>query len=121
LQPDHFKAWFFIFTGLLFYIFGRSQFIFQFEVSAFIVILLGCFLLSHSWKSSHAMWFGFFFMIFMVPLPVTFVDMVTMPMKMAVSWASQAVLFKLGYPIARDGVILSIGQYQLLVADACAD
>jgi hypothetical protein len=26
----------------------------------------------------------------------------------------------LGYPIARDGVILSIGQYQLLVADACA-
>jgi len=120
LQPDHLKAWFFIFTGLLFYIFGRSQFIFQFEVSAFIVILLGCFLLKHSWKSSHAMWFAFFFMLFMVPLPVTFVDMVTMPMKMAVSWASQAVLFKLGYPIARDGVILTIGPYQLLVADACA-
>lgn len=119
-QPDHLKAWLFVMVGLLFYVFGRSQFIFQFEVTAFIVILLGCFLLTHSWKSSHAMWFAFFFMLFMVPLPVTFVDMVTMPMKMAVSWASQAVLFKLGYPIARDGVILSIGPYQLLVADACA-
>ena len=120
LQPDHLKAWLLILTGLLFYIFGRSQFIFQFEVSAFIVILFGCFLLTHSWKSSHTMWFAFFFMLFMVPLPVTFVDMVTMPMKMAVSWASQTVLFKLGYPIARDGVVLSIGPYQLLVADACA-
>jgi exosortase len=29
-------------------------------------------------------------------------------------------LFALGYPIAREGVILQMGQYQLLVADACA-
>jgi exosortase len=30
------------------------------------------------------------------------------------------VLYAVGYPIARSGVILQIGQYQLLVADACA-
>ena len=30
------------------------------------------------------------------------------------------ILFGVGYPIARTGVILQIGQYQLLVADACA-
>lgn len=41
-------------------------------------------------------------------------------MKMAVSYFAEAILFAAGYPIARSGVILQIGQYQLLVADACA-
>jgi exosortase len=30
------------------------------------------------------------------------------------------LLYAAGYPIARTGVILKVGQYQLLVADACA-
>jgi exosortase len=43
-----------------------------------------------------------------------------MPMKMAVSYVTEHILFWVGYPIARTGVILQVGQYQLLVADACA-
>ena len=49
-----------------------------------------------------------------------FVDAVTLPMKMAVSYVAESILFAAGYPIARTGVILQIGQYKLLVADACA-
>jgi exosortase len=30
------------------------------------------------------------------------------------------MLYAMGYPVARAGVILSVGPYQLLVADACA-
>jgi exosortase len=41
-------------------------------------------------------------------------------MKTAVSFVTENLLFALGYPIAREGVVLQIGQYQLLVADACA-
>jgi exosortase len=41
-------------------------------------------------------------------------------MKMAVSYVTETILFWFDYPIAREGVILQIGQYQLLVADACA-
>jgi len=33
---------------------------------------------------------------------------------------AEHILFWFGYPIARAGVILQIGQYKLLVADACA-
>jgi exosortase B len=65
-------------------------------------------------------WFPLFFMLFMLPLPGPFVDTVTMPMKMAVSWCAEHILFAAGYPIARSGVVLQVGQYQLLVADACA-
>ncbi len=59
-------------------------------------------------------------MIFLVPLPATMVDAITQPLKLAVSSVATTVLFAAGYPIARTGVILQIGQYQLLVADACA-
>jgi exosortase B len=65
-------------------------------------------------------WFPLFFMVFMVPLPGAFVDNVTMPMKLAVSYVAEHMLFWLGYPIGRTGVMLQIGQYKLLVADACA-
>ena len=30
------------------------------------------------------------------------------------------MLYSLGYPVGRSGVILTVGPYQLLVADACA-
>jgi len=64
--------------------------------------------------------FPLFFMLFLVPLPATMVDAVTQPLKLAVSSVATTILFGAGYPIARTGVILQIGQYQLLVADACA-
>jgi exosortase len=41
-------------------------------------------------------------------------------MKIAVSYVTETVLYHVGYPISRNGVILYMGQYQLLVADACA-
>jgi exosortase len=53
-------------------------------------------------------------------VPSVIVDAVTMPMKMAVSYATEHLLYWVGYPIARTGVILQIGPYQLMVADACA-
>jgi exosortase B len=64
--------------------------------------------------------FPLFFMLFLVPLPASLVDSITQPLKLAVSSVATSVLFNVGYPIARTGVILQIGQYQLLVADACA-
>jgi exosortase B len=66
------------------------------------------------------MWFPLFFMLFMIPLPGTVVTIFTMPMKMAVSYVTANILFWADYPIARNGVMLQIGQYQLMVADACA-
>jgi exosortase B len=106
--------------GLLLYALGRSQDIGVFEVGSSIWILIGIALLALGPKALKAQWFALFFMLFMVPLPSAIVDVVTMPMKMAVSYAAEHVLFWVGYPIGRNGVILQIGQYMLLVADACA-
>jgi exosortase B len=107
-------------VGLLAYILGRSQGIIAFEIASFILLLAAVLMLKCGRGALRVQWFAFFFMAFMVPLPGPLVGMLTMPMKMAVSWATEHLLFAAGYPIARSGVILQVGQYQLLVADACA-
>ncbi len=106
--------------GLLLYVVGRSQDILIFEVGSLIWLLAALLLLLRGSAALKAQWFPLFFMIFMIPLPGPLVDAVTMPMKMAVSYVAEYVLYWIGYPIARQGVILQIGQYKLLVADACA-
>lgn len=113
-------GWPIFILGLLCYILGRSQQLALFELIAFILILSSILLIKRGRGALAMLWFPFFFMLFMIPLPGALVSMLTMPMKMAVSYVVEHVLFWLDYPIARTGVILQIGQYQLLVADACA-
>lgn len=109
-----------LFLGLLSYVIGRSQEILLLEIGSQILVFSGVLLITRGLASLKAMWFPLFFVTFMIPLPSFFLDAVTMPMKMAVSYVAEHILYWFGYPIARSGVILQIGQYQLLVADACA-
>jgi len=118
--PTHWSGWFFFVFAVLLYALGRSQDILIFEVGSVIWLLIGIGLLTRGVAAVKAQWFALFFMLFMVPLPSQIVDLVTLPMKMAVSYVAEVVLFWVGYPIGRNGVILQIGQYMLLVADACA-
>jgi exosortase len=56
----------------------------------------------------------------MIPLPGVLVDAITGPLKQWISSIVVSLLYRVGYPIAQSGVVISIGQYQLLVADACS-
>lgn len=113
-------GWVVLFVALILYIIGRSQQILIFEISSFILILVAILLIKRGYIALKVMWFPLFFLLFMIPLPSQLVSFLTMPMKMAVSYVAEHILFWADYPIARNGVILQIGQYQLLVADACA-
>jgi exosortase B len=113
-------GWPLVVVALLLYAIGRSQAIGIFEVGSVVWLLAGLLLLLRGTAGLKAQWFALFFMLFMVPLPSQVVDLVTMPMKMAVSYVAENVLYLAGYPIGRNGVVLQIGQYMLLVADACA-
>lgn len=106
--------------GLLLFVLGRSQGVLLFEIGSVLWVLVAVILLMRGPRALKTVWFPLFFMLFMIPLPGVFVDAVTMPMKTAVSIVAEHVLYWAGYPIARTGVTLQIGPYQLLVADACA-
>lgn len=113
-------GWALLVVGLLAYALGRSQDILLFEVGSQIPVILGALLITRGTKAARALWFALFFLLFMIPLPGFFVDAVTGPLKQYISVIAEQVLYAAGYPIARSGVTLTVGQYQLLVADACS-
>jgi len=119
-RPLPWLAWPLLILGAAAYTLGRSQGIWLFEVGSSIVLVAACVLLLRGARHLRLIAFALFFMVFMVPLPGAVVDALTQPMKMAVSYVAEHVLYAAGYPISRTGVILQIGPYQLLVADACA-
>jgi len=65
-------------------------------------------------------WFPLVYMAFTLPPPDSVVAAVTQPIKIAISSGVVALLDLVGYPVASSGVTIQIGQYQLLVAAACA-
>ncbi len=107
-------------VGLLMYAVGRSQSIWLFEVGSQMVVLSALLLLFKGSAALRAAWFPIFFLIFMVPLPGPLVAAVTGPLKTGVSFIASEILFFVGYPVSRAGVILTVGPYLILVADACA-
>lgn len=119
-QPRPVLGWILFAAAMLLYVFGRSQRILSAQTLSVVLLLPSLLLLLRGPRQLRAALFPLFFMIFLVPLPGAMVAAVTQPLKLAVSSVATTVLFDIGYPIARTGVILQIGQYQLLVADACA-
>ncbi len=107
-------------AGMVAYALGRSQQIIQGEVIGMWAAGVALVLLLRGTQALRVWAFPFFFLIFLVPLPGVLVQMLTIPLKTAVSYVAESIMHWAGYPVGRSGVILTVGQYQLLVADACA-
>ncbi len=119
-RPLPWLGWPLLTFALLLYALGRSQDIIMFEIVSQILVLIALLLLFKGLRALRLAWFPLFFMIFMVPLPEALVAAVTAPLKSAVSAVASSMLYNIGYPVGRSGVVMTVGPYQLLVADACA-
>ena len=106
--------------GLLIFAIGRSQEILFFEIGSLVPVLAGVTLITIGRSGVKTLWFAIFFTLFLIPLPSPVVDLLTNPLKQHISEDAESILYALGYPIARSGVMISIGSYQLLVANACS-
>jgi exosortase B len=90
------------------------------ELSSQFLVLLALLLAYRGWRGLAVAWFPLVFLLFAMPLPGSLVAALMVPLKQAVSASAVAMLGWLDYPVGRSGVIITIGQYQLLVAEACA-
>lgn len=106
--------------GLLLYAFGRSQQFLRIEMLSLSLVLLAVLVLFKGWAVLRLVWFPLFFLLFALPLPYSLVQAVTAPLKLGVSIVATKLLLWLGFPMGRTGVVMTIGQYQLLVSEACA-
>lgn len=106
--------------GLLIYLGGRSLEAVRLELVSLIVVLAALLLRYKGNAGLRMGWFPLFFLLFAIPLPFELVLTLTAPLKTGASAAATGLLSTFGYPVGRSGVVLTIGQYQLLVNEACA-
>lgn len=107
-------------AGLLAYAFGRTQEFIRIEMIALWWVSLSIVLMCKGVAGLKRTWFAWLFALFMMPIPFSVVLTLTAPLKEAVSALATLILGSVGYPVGRTGVIITVGQYQLLVAEACA-
>ena len=119
-RPLHSLGWLSLTVGILLYGLGRVFNISSVEFISQPLVVAALFLLLKGSAALRIARFAVFYLMFMVPLPATLVDAVTGPLKQWISVIVVDVLYAAGYPISRTGVSITVGQYQLLVADACS-
>lgn len=106
--------------GLLMYFAGRVFSISILEFGSQPFVVAGVLLLIKGMPAIRLAWFPLLYFVFMIPLPGILVDAITGSLKQWIAAIVEQLLYMAGYPMARTGVILSIGPYQLQVADACS-
>lgn len=120
VKPSAPLGWPTFVLGLLVYFTGRMFGISILEFGSQPLVVAGALLLMRGKPALRLAWFPILYFIFMIPLPSMVVDAITGSLKQWISIIVEQLLYTLDYPIARTGVILSIGPYQLQVADACS-
>ena len=105
---------------LPFYVFARVTSTIEIEGATMYALLLTAAYAIWGGATLRRLWFPLFFLLFAFPPPDTLFAMITQPLKIGVSEAAVAVLYAFGYPVGGSGVTIQIGQYEMLVAAACA-
>jgi exosortase B len=113
-------GWIVLLFGLVCFAVGRLLEVQVLAIGSQVFVLAGGLLLLGGWGALKVGLFPLAFLFFAIPLPGNFIDAMTGELKQVVSVIAETILYNAGYPIARSGVMLTIGQYQLLVADACS-
>jgi exosortase B len=109
-----------IVTGLLAYLLGVRLKAAYVEGAALVPVLAGALLLVGGARLVRRCAMALTFVLIATPLPAPVVFAATLDLKELVSNAAEFLLHIAGYPVARDGVTLRVGPYNLLMADACS-
>ena len=120
VMPAPIVGWATMVFGLLMMFLARTQDVLTFEALSAIPVIAGSILLLAGWPTLRILAFPIGFLLFAVPMPDWAIESVTVPLKVFVSDQVTRVLYAAGYPVAQNGVMIMIGNYQVLVKDACS-
>jgi len=119
-QPPAWRAYSAIIAMTAALILFRTAAVIELEVYAMYGLFVAVLYSYIGARALQILWFPLVYLLFAVPLPESLVAALTNPLKMWISETAVSLLHLVGYPIASAGVTIQIGQYQLLVAAACA-
>jgi len=106
--------------GLVCYAVGSMHGSMAIEAFAVVPVLLGAAGFLFGVRGRRALFFPVLFLLFLVPPPLVFTDMVTAPLKMLVATAAAACLKMAGFMVARNGAVIMINDYSIVVGDPCS-
>lgn len=115
-------AWLAVFLPplLLLYVYGRSFGVLIAESAALygVLVLLGLFYWGPA--TMRHLRFPVLYLAFLIRPPSGLVTEFTQPLKIWLSETAVGILHLFNYPVGRSGVLIQVGQYELMVQQACA-
>ncbi|NIJ08066.1 exosortase [Sphingomonas vulcanisoli] len=102
------------------FVLGRAGAFYQLEGLAVPLIALGLTLVLGGAAALRRMALINILLLAVVPLPGSLADAVLVPLKEFITRGVVELLARLGYPVAVNGVVISIGFVELQIADACS-
>jgi exosortase len=105
---------------VLVYVLGRALDLLVLDAAA--AVGLGFLLIIRRWGFG-PLWarpFPFLYLALLIPPPGWIMDSLTIGLQHMISNAAATILAFFDYPVLREGVVIYVAQYQLLVEDACS-
>ena len=107
-------------SGLLLQILGTAASEYFTTRVGLVLALSGLSLYYLGYKNFRKVWFSFFFLLFMIPIPAIIYYAATLPMQLFATKVTVFLLDFIGVPVSRSGNIIYLPDYALEVAEACS-
>ncbi len=107
-------------AGLCLFVFGWRMDYVCISTFSLIPVIAGLVLFLYGREVLKTVLFPILYLIFLVPPPAAIIDGLTNPMQYGVSVVSEHILALFHYPVARDGLLLSMGENDLFVSQPCS-
>ena len=118
-QKSNIGLFAFIF-GLIMIILGTAASEFFTTRVGFVTALSGFAFYTLGYTNFKKVWFSFFFLLFMIPIPSIIYYAATLPMQLLATKVTVFLLDFIGVPVARNGNIIALPNYMLEVVEACS-
>ena len=109
-----------IVTALMIHIIATSLYIFSISGFSIIILLVGVCVYIYGVRFTRVIWFSLAYIIFMIPMPLAFISMISFPLRIFVTEYGVKLVRLSGIPVLREGFIISIPQGVLLVGNPCS-
>ena len=106
--------------SVLLHIFGTAIYVFSVSGFSIFFLILGMALFLFGKEITRIILFPLIFLVFMFPLPMAIISVISFPMKMLVVKTGAGIAALLGVPVSREGFHIIIPAGSLLVGNPCS-
>ena len=118
-SPDK-NAVIFLAFGIFLFIFGWRQNYLSLQTLSLIPVVYGMLRRLYPPEIARELRFPVFYLLLLVPPPLGILDQITLPMRYETSIASEWILRAMHYPVAREGLLLTVGGHEIFLGAPCS-